>query len=108
AVLNASYLGAWAADIELDGDMDVVLGAATGPPLVLRRNADRTWTPIRPLEGISGLRRLVWADLDGDGFPDLAAVDGSGHLAVFKNLLAAHYRRLDLGMDPGQILDLTV
>ena len=27
SVLNASYTGAWAVDIEADGDLDIVLGA---------------------------------------------------------------------------------
>src|SRR5580693_8370970 len=33
-VTNASYTGAWAVDIEADGDLDIVLGAKDGLPLV--------------------------------------------------------------------------
>src|SRR5580692_2242893 len=40
AVTAASYTGAWAVDIEADGDLDVVLGASAGIPLVLRNNGD--------------------------------------------------------------------
>ncbi len=35
AILNARYLGAWAVYIEADGDLDVVMGAKEGVPLVL-------------------------------------------------------------------------
>ena len=40
AVLSSKYLGAWAADIEADGDLDVVMGTGTGVPTVLRNNGD--------------------------------------------------------------------
>ena len=44
AVTNARYTGAWAVDIEADGDLDIVLGANEGLPLVLRNNGDGTFT----------------------------------------------------------------
>lgn len=85
AVLNGKFSGAWAVDIEADGDLDVVLGAAEGLPTVLRNNGDGTFAPIHPFAGISGVRALRWVDLDGDGNPDAAIIDGSGHLHVFMN-----------------------
>src|ERR1700723_4550495 len=72
AVTSASYTGAWAVDIEADGDLDIVLGAKQGLPLVLRNNGDGTFTPIHPFPGITGLRAFAWADFDGDGNPDAA------------------------------------
>src|SRR5581483_5151562 len=83
--LNAKYSGAWAADIEADGDLDVVLGSATGLPTVLRNNGDGTFTPIHPFAGISGLKAFAWVDIDGDGNPDAGIVDGAGHLHIFIN-----------------------
>ncbi len=47
SVMNASYTGAWAVDIEADGDLDIVLGKKDGPPRVLRNNGDDTFTVIR-------------------------------------------------------------
>ena len=44
AIVNARYLGAWAVDIEADGDLDVVMGSKEGAPLVLRNNGDGTFT----------------------------------------------------------------
>ena len=34
------YFGVWGADVEMDGDVDFVLGRSTGPPLVLQNNGD--------------------------------------------------------------------
>jgi tetratricopeptide (TPR) repeat protein len=96
AVTAASYTGAWAVDIEADGDLDIVLGAKEGPPLVLRNNGDGTFTPIHPFPGVSGLRAFAWADFDGDGNPDAALVDGSGRLHVFHNERQAQFRELPL------------
>ena len=84
-VLTANYTGAWAVDIEADGDLDIVLGTAAGVPTVLRNNGDGSFTPIHPFAAISGIRQFVWADLDGDGNPDAAIVDGTGRLHVFFN-----------------------
>ena len=85
AILDASYTGAWAADIEADGDLDIVLGQPSGPPTVLRNNGDSTFTPIHPFEGISGIRQFDWVDLNEDGEPDAALIDGAGRLHVLFN-----------------------
>jgi hypothetical protein len=92
AVVTASYTGAWAVDIEADGDLDVVLGAKSGLATVLRNNGDGTFTVIHPFAGIAGLGAFAWADFDGDGDPDAALVDGNGHLHVFENLRIGQFR----------------
>jgi len=85
AILNGNWTGAWAVDIEADGDLDIVLGAASGLPTVLRNNGDGTFTPIHPFAGVSGIEQFVWADLDGDGNPEAALIDSAGKLHVFHN-----------------------
>src|SRR3984957_15394491 len=60
SVTNAAYTGAWAVDIEADGDLDIVLGKKDGAPQVLRNNGDDTFTPIHPFPGISGLLGFAW------------------------------------------------
>jgi tetratricopeptide (TPR) repeat protein len=85
AILNARYTCAWAVDIEADGDLDIVMGAKDGVPLVLRNNGDGTFTPIHPFAGISGIRGFAWGDLNGDGNPDASIIDGAGHLHIFIN-----------------------
>jgi tetratricopeptide (TPR) repeat protein len=84
-ILTASYTGAWTVDIEADGDLDIVLGSASGLPAVLRNNGDGTFQPIHPFTGVSGIRQFVWADLDGDGNPDASLIDGTGRLHFFHN-----------------------
>ncbi len=96
AITSAAYTGAWAVDIEADGDLDIVLGAKEGLPLVLRNNGDGTFTAIHPFAGVSGLRAFAWADFDGDGNPDAGLVDGAGHLHVFHNERQAQFRELPL------------
>lgn len=95
-VLSSKYSGAWAADIEADGDLDVVMGAAGGVPVVLRNNGDGTFTVIHPFAGVAGLSAFVWADLDGDGNPDALMIDGAGHLHVFTNLRTGQFKERSL------------
>ena len=108
AVMGASYTGAWAVDIEADGDLDIVLGAKEGLPLVLRNNGDGTFTPIHPFPGVAGLRAFAWADFDGDGNPDAALVDGAGHLHVFHNERQGQFRELPLPANFPQVKALNV
>ncbi|MGA2888834.1 MAG: FG-GAP-like repeat-containing protein [Terracidiphilus sp.] len=84
-ILAAPYTGAWAVDIEADGDLDIVLGTASGLPTVLRNNGDGTFKGIHPFASIFGIRQLVWADLNGDGNPDASLIDGAGRLHIFIN-----------------------
>ena len=45
-VLGGDYYGAWAADIEMDGDLDVIVARRVGPPLVHRNNGDGTFKAL--------------------------------------------------------------
>jgi Tfp pilus assembly protein PilF len=99
SVTSAQYIGAWAVDIEADGDLDIVLGSASGVPTVLRNNGDDTFLAIHPFAGVSGLRGFAWADLDGDGNPDAAIIDGSGKLHVFMNERQGQFRERALPGD---------
>ena len=96
SVTNAPYSGAWAVDIEADGDLDIVLGASAGIPTVLRNNGDGTFLPTHPFEGISGVRGFAWGDFDADGNPDAAIIDGSGRLHVFMNERQGQFRERPL------------
>jgi Tfp pilus assembly protein PilF len=96
SIANARYTGAWAVDIEADGDLDLVLGANDGSATVLRNNGDGTFLPIHPFPGISGVTSFAWADLDGDGNPDAAIIDGVGKLHVFMNLRQGQFRERPL------------
>jgi hypothetical protein len=102
SILGASYTSAWAADIEADGDLDIVLGTVgmnVGLPLVLRNNGDDTFLEIHPFSGVSGLTGFAWADLDADGDPDAALIDGAGKLHFFSNERQGQFRERPLPAD---------
>jgi Tfp pilus assembly protein PilF len=108
ALLHAPYTGAWAIDVEADGDMDILLGTHQGPPVVLRNNGDGSFTAIQPFAGISGLRGFAWVDLDGDGNPDAALIDGSGALHFFHNQRGGLFRELALPNNLPHVKAVTV
>ncbi len=85
SILAGPYTGAWALDVEADGDLDIALGADSGSPLVLRNNGDGTFKPMHPFPGISGLRQMLWFDVNGDDLPDAVLLDGAGKLHVLLN-----------------------
>ena len=74
--LTASACGP--ADLEMDGDVDLVVGVKGAAPLVLRNNGDGTWRQLHPFGGVVDLRGFVWGDFDGDGDPDAALLDAQG------------------------------
>jgi tetratricopeptide (TPR) repeat protein len=84
-VLKGDYYGAWTHDVDLDGDLDIVLARRSGPPLLLRNNLDGTFTPLPIFTGANDVRAFAWVDLDGDGAPDVALLDARGRLGVFAN-----------------------
>ena len=96
ALTEGTYTGAWAADIEADGDLDIVLGTKEGTPIVLRNNGDGTFKEIEPFSGISGLRAFAWADFDGDGNADAAIIDGTEKLHIFHNERQGQFREVKL------------
>lgn len=92
SIVEGSYTGVWAMDIEADGDLDIIAGTKSGEPLVLRNNGDGTFQPIHTFSEISGVRQLVWADLNGDGNPDVSLIDGAGQLHILINERLGKFR----------------
>ena len=88
--------------------MDILLATHQGAPLVLRNNGDGTFTAIHPFSGISGLRGLAWVDLDGDGNPDAALIDGAGTLHFFHNQRGGVFNELPLPANLPPVKALTV
>ena len=85
SVATLNGFGAWAADIEMDGDLDLVVGQRDAAPLVMRNNGDGTWLGMQPFTGLTALRAFAWGDLDRDGDPDAALLDAAGRLHLFEN-----------------------
>ena len=92
--VSVDATGAWAADIEMDGDLDIVVGVRAAAPMVLRNNGDGTWRSVQPFAGVTGIYAFVWGDIDFDGDPDAAMIDGAGAVQVFANLQAGQFERL--------------
>lgn len=121
-VIRQPYRGLWLFDLELDGDLDLLLSPVGAPLQVLRNNADGT---VRHLDGdalglassapaststsspaapapmpTAGLptdvRTVRVADLDGGSDPDLALLDGEGRLHLLLNRRGGGYRAAEL------------
>lgn len=99
SITGGAYWGAWAADVEMDGDLDIVLGAINGPAVVLRNNGDGTFKEMRPFEGATNIRGFVWGDLDGDGDPDAVLLSEDRTPHIFANERGGTFRARSLPDD---------
>ncbi|HEX8844062.1 MAG TPA: FG-GAP-like repeat-containing protein [Pyrinomonadaceae bacterium] len=99
---NGSYTGAWTADLDADGDMDIIVSTA-GERLTteLQNNGDGTFTEQYPFAGSTGLRDFIWADLDLDGDADAAQLDSMGKIKVYMNERGGQFR--ERAMPPDMI-----
>lgn len=91
-VINGNYAGAWSFDVDLEGDLDILLGVSGGAPIVLRNNGDGSFAVLRPFGAVSGVTSFATADIDGDGDPDVATIDANRRLGVWTNERLGQYR----------------
>jgi tetratricopeptide (TPR) repeat protein len=91
-VTRAPAYGVWPADVDTDGDLDLVLAPRDRSPIVLRNNGDHTFAVQSPFAAVRRARGFVWADVDGEGVPDAVLLDDSGALRVFLNLRGSQFR----------------
>ncbi len=106
ATLGGDYYGAWAADYDMDGDLDLIVAPRVGQPFVLRNNGDGTFKVVKPFPGVEGARAFVWADFDNDGAPDAAFLDAQGKSHVFANERAGQFTERALPEGLGKYLAL--
>jgi hypothetical protein len=79
------YAGVWSADLDLEGDLDLVLAGVEGPSIALRNRGDGTFDAYPDFPAVPRLRDFAWADLDADGDPEAVVLDAEGRLGVFRN-----------------------
>ena len=91
-LLTAISSGAWAADIEMDGDLDIVLAAPNDTP-VLRNNGDGTFQVLRPFGKIGDVKDFAWGDFDDDGDPD--AIFAAKKLMIFSNERSGSFKAIE-------------
>ncbi len=84
-VLAGTYQNTWVADIEADGDLDIVLNPTNGAPLELRNNGDGSWQTQPIFASIAGINAFIWSDFDNDNDNDAALLDSAGTLHFFTN-----------------------
>jgi Tfp pilus assembly protein PilF len=107
-VTDAPYSGVWTADVDLEGDLDLVLGTPEGQPLILRNNRDGTFTALRLFDEVSGLRAFAWGDVDADGDPDAVLLDATGTVHVYANHRAGQFQTHALPQELGKVLAIAV
>jgi hypothetical protein len=101
-VLAGNYFGAWAVDIDFDGDLDIVVARRKGPPVLLRNNFNGTFTAQAIFPDTADVRAFTWLDIDNDGASDAAMLDGQGRLHVFMNQRSGIFVRRAVP-DPQQV-----
>src|SRR4029079_14375436 len=106
--VNADGVGAWTADLEMDGDLDLIVGVNHGPPVALRNNGDGTWRRQQPFSGVAGLRAFAWGDLDRDGDPDAALLDAQGVLHLFENRQGGQFDPMIGPAEVGRVIALAL
>ena len=110
AVVLPTYdcVSAWPADIEMDGDVDLVVGVREGAPVVLRNNGNGTWQAQQPFAATFNVRAFAWADLDGDADPDAVFVDTSANLHIYINRQNGMFARVADLAGPTNVVSVTV
>ncbi len=91
-VTGAAMHGVWPADVDTDGDLDLLAAQRDGGAIVLRNNGDGTFAVQTPFGNTARIRGFAWADLDGEGVPDAALLEDSGAVRVFLNLRGSRFR----------------
>ena len=70
------------ADLDLDGDLDVVAGALSGGVVVLRNSPTGTLTVVDRIGAGNAVRHLALGDLNQDGRPDIVVAGESRSVGV--------------------------
>lgn len=106
SILQQSYTGGWARDIDLDGDLDLVMNPASGPVVVLRNNGDDTFDVSDVFSRISGIVNFVWADFDNDTDSDAAFLTDEGNIRLLLNERSGNFSEVTDLPAEGDIINI--
>ncbi|MGD8426525.1 MAG: FG-GAP-like repeat-containing protein, partial [Balneolaceae bacterium] len=84
-IKNTPFHGVWADDLDLDGDLDLILAPKNGNIEMLRNNGDGTFEVQKYFPGSGTVRDFIWADFDLDGDPDAVLLTNDGKLLYYSN-----------------------
>ncbi len=104
SVLHMGYAGVWQADLNADGEIDVVAAPITGAPLEIQNNGDGTFQVTHPFAGITNVRGFCWVDLDNSGNPAACFLDSAGRIHVFANLRGGIFRQVKSPAINGEVV----
>ena len=107
-LVESPIYGVWPADIDTDGDLDLVVAPRDSAVRVLRNNSDGTFAAQSPFGAVARVRGFAWADLDGEGVPDAALLDDQGALRVFLNLRGSVFRERAVPRDFPRVAAIAV
>lgn len=107
-ILHGDYVCAIAVDVDLDGDIDLLLAPRNGQPIFLQNNFDGTFKSQPIFPGVTAARAFAWADLDNDGAPDAIILDAGGHIHVFANERSGQFRNWPVAIPDGPYLAVAI
>lgn len=84
-VLQAKARKIFVFDIEIDGDLDLILTAENRAPIVLQNNADGSFKGLKKFAEVKDPDDFVSADFDEDGDMDAVFLENDGTIKIFSN-----------------------
>lgn len=92
-VVDGSFNRLWTFDVEMDGDLDILLSRLSGSPILLRNNGDNTFDEQIFFSEFNALEEVLWADMNGDGAPEAIILGENGELVSYSNLRGGTFDR---------------
>ena len=105
---SAPYTGIWTADLDTEGDLDLLLSSPELGTVALRNTGDGRFEPMDVFSEVPDLVDFAWADFDGDGDPDPSLLSASGELYQYANERLGEFVRRVVPPVFGGVTALTV